>query len=176
MKWRAVYDPAQVPAHWSDEIREGQYVVFVFAAKTHIGEPSVALCENLAEAVGVARDVVQSHPDLFCEIYDHHGKSGEPIEVVYHPAERGKYVGRPVAKREALWGAALCLCASGVIIADFRHDLALIWGYVIGVKMLIVGVSFLVRGLLGLHEHPRPSVDGDRRDHADLISVHRRSR
>jgi hypothetical protein len=164
MIWRRVYDPGQTPAHWSGAIRAGQYAIFLFDARTHLArdatgrypgrdESSVALCDHLQEAVETAGGLVGAHPELCCEIYDHEGMAGEPVEVIYNPAERGKYVGRPVARREAWWGTALCLCALGFIFADFRHGLAYIWGYVLGLKLLIIGLVLLVRGFLGLHEH-----------------------
>jgi hypothetical protein len=166
MRWVRVYDPDRKPAHWSEIIRSGQYAVFLFDARTHVlrnadgkyparGEASVAICADLQEAVGLSNSLVAAHPDLCCEIYNHEGMSGDPLQVIYNPAVRGRYVGRPVARRETLWGIALCLCSVGFIVADFRHDLAFIWGYVIGLKLLIVGCVLVVRGVLGLYEHRR---------------------
>jgi hypothetical protein len=164
MKWTLVYDPCRTPAHWSEVIRAGQYAVFAYDARTHVsrgsdgqftasGEDAVAICPDLAHARDLSDTLVASHPDLCCEIYTHEGKSGDPVQVIYNAAVAGKYTGRPFARREAWQGAALWLCAAVFIAVDIHHDLAWIWGYVIGVKLLIVGTAFLVRGLVGLYEH-----------------------
>jgi hypothetical protein len=162
--WRRIYDPNLEPAHWSEAIRPGQYAVFVFDARTHVardaagrypdrGEASVAFCDDLAAAQTLAGQVVAPHPDLCCEIYDHEGMARAPLEVVYNPAERGRYTGRPLARRKIFWGVALYVCAVPIVVADVVHDFRLIWGYVIGLKLMIIGTVLLVQGMLGLREH-----------------------
>ena len=39
------------------------------------------------------------------------------------------------------------------IIYDVRQNLLWMWGYIIGAKLMIIGVTFLVRGMIGLYEH-----------------------
>jgi len=137
--------------------------VFVFDIRTHVardaegrfspdGEASVAICDDRNEALECARDVVARHPETCCEIYDHEGKSDEPLQVVYNPAVEGRYRGRPHARRIIAWGSGVFLCGAALIAVDFRHGLAWIWGYVLGLKMLVVGTGLLVRGLAGLYE------------------------
>lgn len=160
-----IYDPARVPAHWTELILPGQFAVFIYDARTRVARdaeggwlnaPSLALCGDLTEAVSFAMDVVARQPDLCCEIYDHEGKSKDPLRVIYNPAVRGKYHGLGYAKRETLWGSITLLLGITFIVTDARRDLAWIWGYVIGVKLTLVGGSFLVRGLVGLYEHRAP--------------------
>jgi hypothetical protein len=164
--WTRVYDPLRIPAHWTELIEAGQFAVFVFDIRTHVardadgrfcaaGEVCVAICASLHEAVDCARKVVAPHPELCCEIYDHMGKSGEPLQVVYDPSVEGRHQGRPFARRETVWGSLIFLSGVGFIVVDLRHDLLWIWGYVIGLKMVIIGCAFLVRGLAGLYEHRR---------------------
>jgi hypothetical protein len=140
--------------------------VFVFEIRTHVprdaegrfpadGESCVAICDDRNEAVACAEGVVARHPELCCEVYDHEGKSGEPLQVVYNPAVEGRYRGRPLERRITAWGSAVFLCGATLIAVDFRHGLAWIWGYVLGLKMLIVGTGLLVRGLAGLLESGR---------------------
>lgn len=164
MKWTLVCDPGRAPAHWSEMILPGQYAVFAYDARTHVargpdglfapaGEDSVAICEDLTRARDVSERLVASHPDICCEIYTHEGKSGDPVQVIYNSSVAGKYTGRPFARREALQGAALWLCAAIFIGVDIHHHLAWMWGYVIGLKLLIIGTAFLVRGLVGMYEY-----------------------
>lgn len=138
--------------------------MFVFDIRTHVardaegrfpvdGGASVAICECLNEAQECAAGIVASHPELCCEIYDHEGKSREPLEVVYNPAVEGRYRGRPYARRITACGSAIFLCGGALIALDMRRDLAWIWGYVLGLKMVVVGTALLVRGLTALYEH-----------------------
>jgi hypothetical protein len=39
------------------------------------------------------------------------------------------------------------------IVYDARHDLAWLWGCIVGLKLTLVGTAFPVRGLIGLHQH-----------------------
>jgi hypothetical protein len=141
----------------------GQYAVFVLEIRTHVardaegrfpveGDASVAICEDLHEAAECARSIVFRHPQLCREIYDHEGKAGAPLQVIYNPAVEGRYQGRPYARRVTAWGSGIFLCGAALIALDMRRDLAWIWGYVLGLKMVIVGTGLLVHGLAGLYE------------------------
>jgi hypothetical protein len=165
MRWTRTYDPARNPAHWTELVRAGQYAVFVFDAHTHVardaegrpfepGEcPSLAICDDLPEAVGFATEVVTRYPALCGEVYDHEGKAKEPLQVIYNPAVRGKYAGLQYAKRQTLWGSLALLCGLAFAVHDFMLNLAWIWGYVIGVKLTLIGGFRLAQGLIGWHEH-----------------------
>ena len=128
MNWTRVYDPHRKPPHWSGLVRPGQFAVFLFDPRTHVpmddagGHPSnddvsIAICDSLEEAIGFANATVATHPHVFCEIYSHEGKSGDPIQSIYNPAERGKHVGRPVAWRFTRWGSGVggMLLARGLL-------------------------------------------------------------
>ena len=164
MTWTRLYDPNRTPDHWTEIISDGEYSVFILTAGDRMprdmeglpfssGGESAAICADLDEAVTFANAIVARHPELCAEIYDHEGKSGEPLRIVYEPSVRGKYEGRPYAKRETAWGVTIVCCGIAFIIVDFRHHLEWIWGYIIGLKLVIIGGSFLVRGLVGLYEH-----------------------
>jgi hypothetical protein len=162
--WTRVYDPLRTPAHWTDLIRAGQYAVFLFDIRTHVprdaaglfladGGGDVAICASLDDAVEFARSVVARHPELCAEVYDDTGKSSEPLRVIYDPSVQGRYQGRPVARRETVWGLVFLVCGVSLFVVDLRHEFAWIWGYVIGLKMVIIGSALLVRGFAGLYEH-----------------------
>ena len=164
MIWTRLYDPDRTPDHWTELIHEGDYCVFLLEASDRTprdmdgnafspGQEAVAICGDLDDASRLANSIVKLHPQLCAEIYDHTGKSGEPLQVVYEPSVRGKYVGRPFAKREALRGMAILAAGIFFIVLDVRHDLRWMWGYILGLKLTVVGGSFTARGLIGLYEH-----------------------
>jgi hypothetical protein len=157
--WTRTYDP--------DLVRPGQHAVFVLDASTRAAchtegqrltsnEPaSIALCDDLPDATSFAIDLVTRHPNLCCEIYDHEGKSNEPLQRIYNPAVRGKYEGLPYAKRLTFWGSLTFLCGAAFIAYDLRRDLTWLWGYIIGLKLLTTGGFCLAHGLLGWNQHRR---------------------
>jgi hypothetical protein len=165
--WIPIYDPSRTPAHWTEIIRDGQYAVFIYDAPTHVacdaqGEcfvsgagVSVALCGDLTKAAEFARGVVGAHPELCCEIYDHEGKAKEPVQVVYNPAVRHKYEGLRYHKREVVWGVAAISVGIPFMLYDYYREFLWIWGYVIGLKLTIVGVVLLARGLVGCYTRRR---------------------
>ena len=165
-KWIKLHDPARTPPHWLDSIQPGEYAVFILNARSRLatndagqpfrtGEASTRICPDLPSAIVFAESVVDAHPELCCQIYDSTGKSGDPIETVYNPSEQGKYVGLPVAKRELLIGCCLIAAAIPFIVYDARHELAWLWGYVVGLKLTVVGSTFAIRGTAGIIEHHR---------------------
>ncbi len=167
MIWTRIYDPTRNPAHWTELVAPGQFAVFIFDAPTHVARDaagghfnppdsvSLALCDNLPEALAFAKDVVTHHPNLFCEIYDEEGKSKDPVQAVYNPAVRGKYVGLQYSRRQTLWGSLAMLAGIAFIVLDIMRDLAWFWGYIIGMKLTLVGGFRVTQGLLGWYEHRR---------------------
>lgn len=168
MIWIRINDPNRIPSHWLDLIRDGQYAVFVIDARTRLardydgkpfgpnGEACAAICEDRASAIEFARRTVNQHPEVCCEIYNHEGKTGAPLEVIYEDSVRGKYIGLPVAKRETIRGSLLISCGIAFIALDVARDLLWMWGYIVGLKLCLIGGSFLVRGITGIYEHRKP--------------------
>jgi hypothetical protein len=162
--WLKLVDPGRVPSHWLEIIQPGQYCVFILDASVRVpkdfnghefqdGEAAVEIAPDLASAEQFALTVVTRHPELCCEIYGSEGKSGEPIRTVYESSVRGRYEGLPWAKRQAAIGATIISVGIALIVYDARHELRWMWGYIIGAKLLIIGGSFLVRGIAGICEH-----------------------
>jgi hypothetical protein len=163
------YDPARNPPQWNDLVRPGQHTVFVVDASTRVAcdtegrrltstdGTSIAVCDDLPDAANFAKELVTRHPALCCEIYDHEGKSKDPLQVVYNPEVRGKYEGLPYAKRMTFWGSLACLCGIALLVYDFRRDLTWLWGYFVGLKLVVTGGFCLAQGLLGWSEHRRES-------------------
>jgi len=169
MIWTRLYDPGRTPAHWTQMVHERQCVVFVCDARTRAPRdadgrsfcaadgtetgPCAALCDDAADAERFACDVVSRHPGLCCEIYDYEGKSRPPLKTIYDPGVRHKYVGLAHARRQSLAGAALVCTGTTLIVVDISRGLAWIWGYVLGLKCLLLGGTFLILGLLEWREH-----------------------
>ena len=162
--WTKLYDESRTPAHWLDIIRPGEYAVFVLHADSRApadrdgrdfraGEASVIIAPHLAAARDFAEKIVAANPKLCCEIYDHHGKSGPPVATVYESSVRGRYEGIEYARRNTAIGVLLLALAAAFIVYDARHDLVWLWGYIVGLKLLIIGSVFLVRGTAGIIEH-----------------------
>ena len=168
MIWTRLYDPCRTPSHWTEIVRQELFVVFICDAGSQAprdadGRPfcaadgsetghCAALCEDVAEARNFARQVVARHPELCCRIYDYQGKAGPPLEVVYGPDVRHRYTGLAHARRQALCGAALACAGITLVAIDVSHDLLWIWGYVFGLKCLILAGIFLSRGFLEWRE------------------------
>jgi hypothetical protein len=148
-------------------VQDSDYVVFVADAKTGaprdsegqpfrdtagVRGPSAALCASMSEAEEFADSVTTRHPELSCSIYDREGKAKPALAVVYDVSVRGRYVGRGHARRQLLIGAAFISVGVTLAIIDLRHDMRFIWGYVVGLKCLILGGTFVTRGCLELVE------------------------
>jgi len=166
--WTRLNDPDRTPPHWTGIVRAGQYVVFISDARSRAprdqeGRPfcapdgtetgqCAALCDDAIEAQRFAHDVAARHHELCCEIYDYEGKSKPPLTTIYDPSVRSRYVGAVHARRLSALGIVL-MCFGGVFVAiDVRHDLAWIWGYVIGLKCLLLGGALTTRGFLERRE------------------------
>jgi len=164
-----VFDSRESASHWSELLKKGQYALFAFDARTRtprnadgsVPGPdgrSLAILDSREEAVVFGNDLVSRDPALYCEIYHHAGEYGQPLETIRDAVFRDRYL-RGRARKELIGGSVLFVC--GVILAaiDFHRDFQWIWGYVLGLKCMIVGTCLIVAGALGLREE-RP---GDNR-------------
>jgi hypothetical protein len=167
--WIRLYDPTRTPAHWLEIIRPGQFCVFLLTASARApkdangqgfapGEDSVQVAVNLPEALCFAEEIVSRHPQLCAEIYNHQGKTDEPIRTIYNPSERGKYEGADLAKRLLFIGLAVLSVAAPFIIYDAKRGLRWMWGYIIGLKLFIIGGTFVIRGIVALLELRRSAT------------------
>ena len=155
-----VNDPARVPPHWRGLVRDGQCALFVFDARSHsarnpdggvpAGSASLALFDDLDGATAFASDLVAKRPELCCEIYDYGREYGQPLSTIYNDTFHEKHLGRGLAKRQTAGGALAITAGVALVVIDFRHDLTWFWGYILGVKLLIIGTTLFINGVLGL--------------------------
>ena len=115
----------------------------------------MAICESLQEAEALANRVTGEHPNLYCEIYDHEGKAKDPVRSVFDPKALAKHRGPLYARRQALIGVGFLAVGTTLASIDFYHHLKFIWGYVLGLKCLVLGGTFVVRAFCEWYESRR---------------------
>ena len=142
-------------------VRAGQYVVFTYdvdsrtprdleggqfiAGPGEADPAAVAVCDSRKEAELLAFEVTERHPDLYCEIYDHEGKGKDPVASIFHPSGLAKHRGPIYARRQALIGAGFLTLGTTLASVDFHYHMKFIWGYILGLKCLVLGGTFMVR-------------------------------
>jgi hypothetical protein len=142
--------------HWSSQIRPGQYAVFLRDRDTAVAltpdgqiatDPSVTVFESLPEAHAWGVEICAQRPRIRCDIYDSDGLANDPVESLYNPAIRGKYVG-PEAGRKRLYVGVTAIFIGSLFIAwDVHRDLLFLWGYIIGLKLVLTGGVSVIQGV-----------------------------
>jgi hypothetical protein len=156
-------------SHWTALLDPGQYALFVFDTRTRTPRNadgsapgpkgrSLAILDSREEAVAFANDVVSRDPALYCDIYDQAGEYGQPLETIGDIAFRDKYV-RGRARKELIGGSVLFVCGMILAAIDFHRNLQWIWGYVLGLKCMIVGTCLMVAGAIGLQKERPGTID-----------------
>ena len=108
---------------------------------------SIAVFDSLAEAEEYAARVVAPTPSVCVAIYDHRGRSGDPVRRIYHQSVRHKFDSERRARRYA-WIGACFLCAFAIwAIIGWRTDERFLWFYLLGMKLFTVGTVLFVRGI-----------------------------
>lgn len=151
------YDPESYPAEWNSRLEFGQYAVILSDAQSNVtldeegevadSQATIAVFPSRAAAQAYAQDVVTRLPDAAASIYDHRGKANGLVETVYHEAIRHRFDPLPKARRDCVLGVLFLVAAAGVITYTALHDWRIIWTYIVGPKLLIFGLGFLIRGL-----------------------------
>lgn len=147
--------------HWTSAIRPGQYAVFLrdrgTSALLPLGEPfaaqnSIAIFESLSEARAWGEEICARHARVRCDIYDSEGLANDAVESIYNAEVWGNYVG-PKPARKRLYGGIAALCVGIVLIAwDVHHDLLFLWGYIVGIKLVLIGGTLAIQGALMLRD------------------------
>jgi hypothetical protein len=157
--------------HWTSKIRPGQYAVFLRDRDTSVplnvdgqfaAYDSVTIFDSLREACIWGENICARHSRTRCDIYDSEGLANDAVESIYNIGIRGNYVGPKPAQRRLYWGL-VAVCAGVVLIAwDVHRNLLFMWGYILGIKMVLIGGVVAVQGALALrdlrkltsHHHP----------------------
>jgi hypothetical protein len=113
---------------------------------------SVTIFDSLSEARAWGDEICARHPRARCDIYDSEGLANDALESIYNAAVRGDYVGPKPAWRRLYAGLA-AVCVGSLLIAwDIHRDLLFMWGYIVGIKMVLIGGSLATQGILMLRD------------------------
>ena len=140
--------------HWSSAIQPGQYAAFLRDRDTSVPltADSVTIFDSLPEARAWGEEICARNARARCDIYDSDGLANDAVESIYNAAVRDNYVGPKPARRRLYWGLAVMCVGSALIAWDVHRDLLFIWGYIVGVKMVLVGGSLATQGVLMLRD------------------------
>lgn len=139
--------------HWSSAIQPGQYAAFLRDRDTSVPlTADVAIFDSLSEARAWGEEICARLSRVRCDIYDSEGLANEAVETIYNAAVRGNYVG-PKPARRRLYGGLAAICVGIVLIAwDVHRDPLFMWGYILGVKMVLIGGAVAIQGALMLRD------------------------
>lgn len=147
--------------HWSSAIEPGQYAAFLRDRDSSVplttdgqfaAHSSVTIFDSLFEARAWGEEICERHSRVRCDIYDSEGLANDAVESIYNTAVKGSYVGSKPARRR-LYGGLAALCVGIVLIAwDVHRDLLFMWGYILGLKMVLIGGAVAIQGALMLRD------------------------
>ena len=144
-------------AAW-ESLSAGHYAVFLSNANSDVlidgsgaiasGDTSVAVFDSIEAAEAFAKETVADSREICAAIYDHHGRSGDPLRRVYHEDIQHRFDLQRRARRDSWAGG--CLLGAFVIwsvVAAKLSDMHFLWFYIIGMKLLVLGTILFVRGI-----------------------------
>lgn len=76
----------------------------------------------------------------------------DAVESICNAAVKGNYVGPKPARWRLFGGLASLFVGTALIAWDFHRDLLFMWGYVLGIKMVLVGGAVATQGALMLRD------------------------
>jgi hypothetical protein len=129
---------------------ESQYAVFRFDVKTMVMAEGVPLIfDTLSIAERHCQENIAANPASGCRILDHAGKT---VRTFSDDQVYDKHHGRPAAKRNVVLGSALLVVGVSSVALDAWLGWRLVFGVLLGVRLLwagcvktIDGVSYLIR-------------------------------
>ena len=139
----------------------GQFVVFLSDCRTEVvldgdGKPAadstfVPVFESLPDAETYGEETAARSPAVCAEIYDHLGRSGDPVRRIYHEGVRKRFDPERRARRDAWTGGSLLFAftiwAIMIWLARNWSNEHFLWFYIIGMKLLTLGTILFVRGV-----------------------------
>jgi hypothetical protein len=142
----------------SVESPPGEFVVFLSNWRTDVvvdrdgrtanDATPIPVFESMSEAETYAEQAVAGMPSVCASIYDHQGRSGDPLRRVYHPSVRRRFDPERNARRSAWAGGCLLFAfAIWAVFAAFSSDTHFLWFYIVGMKLLVLGSVLFVHGM-----------------------------
>jgi hypothetical protein len=147
--------------HWSSAIRPDQYVAFLRDRDSSVSltvdgqfaaHNSVAIFDSLSEARAWGEKICERHSRVRCDIYDSEGLANDAVESIYNATVKENYVGSKPARKRLYAGLAAVCIGSALIAWDFHRDLLFIWGYILGLKLVLIGGALAIQGALMLRD------------------------
>ena len=150
-------------------LHDGQFVVYLSSARTDVlldpstgalatGTTAIPVFDTLQDALQYAEEAVQRVPTARADLYDHHGRSGDAIRRIYPAALRRRYDPVRRAHRDT-WVGSLLLAAFALWAVTFanRSNEHFLVFYIVGMKLLVLGSIFFIRGVGYFLDHRRPN-------------------
>jgi hypothetical protein len=133
--------------HWTSAIRPGQYSAFLRDRDTSVAlDTSVTIFDSLNEARAWGEEVCACNARTRCDIYDSEGLANNAVDSIYNAAVRGDYVGVKPARTRLFAGLAALSVGTVLIAWDFHRDFRFMWGYILGVKLVLIGTTAAIQG------------------------------
>ena len=136
--------------YWGPAMSQFQYAVFRFDVKTMVmAEGAPLIFDTLPEAERHCQENIDANPVMGCRILDHTGKT---VRTFSDDKIYDQHHGRPAAKRNVLLGSVLLVAGAGSVALDAWLGWRLVFGVLLGVRLLwagtvktIDGATFLMR-------------------------------
>ena len=137
-------------------MRPGQFVMLLASCNSDMlldrdgsvanGETSVPVFDTLPEAVEFATRSIAPSPSVCACIYDHYGRSGDPVRRIYHESVRHRFDEQIRARRHVWAGPAFSAHLAIWAVIAWRDNERFLWFYIFGIKLFTVGTVLCVRG------------------------------
>ena len=131
--------------YWGPAMSESQYAVFRFDVKSMVmAEGGPLIFDTFPAAERYCQEDIASHPALGCRILDHTGKT---VRTFSDDQVYDKHHGRPAAKRNVLLGSVFLLAGAGSVALDAWLGWRLVFGVLLGVRLLWAGTVKTIDGV-----------------------------
>ncbi|HWC15506.1 MAG TPA: hypothetical protein VG498_00740 [Terriglobales bacterium] len=141
-----VYDSMRSPPEWNRLLTGTEVAVFTEDAHSELpvdgdsGEPICEIFDNIESAVNHCRNLVAERPQLRCQVFDSHGRGGDPIAVY----QSTKLRSREITGRFRRWFASTLIASSVLLIwLDWRSDFERMWPSILAWKLVTTALVFI---------------------------------
>lgn len=153
-----LYDPTRKPSDWTDLVHSGQYAVFHTDVQSDtekkpdgrflaLGEESTCLVfDSLAEAEAYCEAKVEQISNLRCDIYDHTGKSKQPMLTYVNKA----YLNSP--RKYAIWGWIMVAGSLPCFWIEWHWHGTLVVPMIVGFNLVFAGLRMVHWGVGGVEK------------------------
>lgn len=146
-------------------LHQGQFVIYLADARTDVlldpwtgafaaNDTEVPVFDSIDEAAAFGEDAVQRIPTARANVYDHHGRAGDSLRRIYPVSLRRKYDPLRRARRDTwIGGTLLAIFILWACTVANNSNTHFFWFYMMGMKILVLGSIFFIRGVGSLLDH-----------------------